>query len=129
MMRVYRLTDADGRCSTLLDPSTYSPLTPGIYRVRFDTRTYLEQTKQPVFYPVIEVRVDDDGQGCGYGVRGHRGNEGKVTYFLHLGKMIGSTPMMGQDRLSFGSRMEMSIIIFLYCSARMDTLPIGVVSG
>ncbi|KAI9227620.1 MAG: hypothetical protein DHS80DRAFT_16880 [Piptocephalis tieghemiana] len=49
------LTDADGRCSTLLDPSTYSPLTPGIYRVRFDTRTYLEQTKQPVFYPVIEI--------------------------------------------------------------------------
>jgi 5-hydroxyisourate hydrolase len=47
------LTDQDGRCSQLLPDDNV--LTPGIYRLRFDTADYLAAQNADSLYPVIEV--------------------------------------------------------------------------
>jgi 5-hydroxyisourate hydrolase len=44
-------TDADGRLRTLLS----TPPLAGTYRLTFDTRTYFEAARLPVFYPRVAV--------------------------------------------------------------------------
>lgn len=51
-----RVTDQDGRCSTLLDPST--KLVAGIYKMKFGTGDYFDKLSKPCFYPFVEVRSD-----------------------------------------------------------------------
>ncbi|KZV96406.1 Hydroxyisourate hydrolase [Exidia glandulosa HHB12029] len=47
-------TNADGRCSDLLDPS--KKLDAGLYKMTFHTGSYLENTTgQPAFYPLVEI--------------------------------------------------------------------------
>ncbi|WOO85882.1 5-hydroxyisourate hydrolase [Vanrija pseudolonga] len=46
------VTDADGRCSTLLDGSTR--LNPGLYRMTFLTQEYFIARGVETFYPVVE---------------------------------------------------------------------------
>ncbi|PWN91894.1 hydroxyisourate hydrolase [Acaromyces ingoldii] len=46
-------TDNDGRCTTLLDPS--SKLSPGIYRMTFETGQYFARDSRPSFYPRVEI--------------------------------------------------------------------------
>jgi 5-hydroxyisourate hydrolase len=55
-------TDQDGRCVPLPDES--DALTPGIYRLRFDTETYFGSHKIDSLYPAVEVtfRVRDGEQ-------------------------------------------------------------------
>lgn len=48
-----RLTDSDGRCTTLLPSST--KLAAGIYKLQFKTKEYFEQSGRDAFYPVVEV--------------------------------------------------------------------------
>jgi 5-hydroxyisourate hydrolase len=45
-------TDQDGRCSQLLEQGE---LSPGVYRLSFDTRTYFDAHKLNGLYPVVEV--------------------------------------------------------------------------
>jgi 5-hydroxyisourate hydrolase len=45
-------TDRDGRCSQLLEQEE---LSPGVYRLSFDTRTYFDAHKLNGLYPVVEV--------------------------------------------------------------------------
>ncbi|KAK4687062.1 5-hydroxyisourate hydrolase, partial [Tremellales sp. Uapishka_1] len=47
------LTDADGRCTTLLDPET--KLCPGVYKMTFFTETYFAVQKKTTFYPLVEI--------------------------------------------------------------------------
>jgi 5-hydroxyisourate hydrolase len=47
------VTDGDGRLRTLL-PSD-APLTPGIYRLTFDTATYFAAHNSEGFYPAVTV--------------------------------------------------------------------------
>ena len=47
------VTDADGRVPHLAPPG--QPLTPGTYRLRFDTAVYFAATGRSVFYPSISV--------------------------------------------------------------------------
>lgn len=47
------VTDADGRCSTLLDGTT--KLNPGLYRMTFLTQEYFIARGVETFYPVVEV--------------------------------------------------------------------------
>jgi 5-hydroxyisourate hydrolase len=54
------VTDADGRIPRFLPDG---PLKTGTYRVCFDTKTYLETTGRPVFYPQIDVVFAVDGSG------------------------------------------------------------------
>ncbi len=49
-------TDADGRLRTLL--SADAPLTPGRYRLVFDTRKYFESRHVRSFYPSVIVMFD-----------------------------------------------------------------------
>jgi 5-hydroxyisourate hydrolase-like protein (transthyretin family) len=49
-----RVTDQDGRCSTLLDPST--KLAAGVYKMKFGTGNYFDKVSKPCFYPFVEVR-------------------------------------------------------------------------
>jgi 5-hydroxyisourate hydrolase len=44
-------TDDDGRIGAFVD----GPLAAGTYRVCFDTKSYFEESSQPVFYPQIEI--------------------------------------------------------------------------
>ncbi|MGO8986075.1 MAG: hydroxyisourate hydrolase [Terriglobales bacterium] len=46
-------TDQDGRCAQLLPEK--EPLTPGLYRLGFETATYFDATKFDGFYPLIEI--------------------------------------------------------------------------
>jgi 5-hydroxyisourate hydrolase len=45
-------TDQDGRCSQLLPTDN---LSPGVYRLSFDTGAYFDAQKLAGFYPVVEV--------------------------------------------------------------------------
>ncbi|TXT07108.1 hypothetical protein VHUM_03278 [Vanrija humicola] len=47
------VTDADGRCSTLLDGNTL--LKPGLYRMTFLTQEYFIARGVETFYPVVEI--------------------------------------------------------------------------
>jgi 5-hydroxyisourate hydrolase len=47
-----RRTDTDGRCSQLLPADD---LSPGNYRLVFDTASYFESNDIEGFYPVVEV--------------------------------------------------------------------------
>ena len=53
-----RATDEDGRVRSFLPEA---PLRPGTYRICFDTKTYLEASGRPVFYPQIDVVFAVDG--------------------------------------------------------------------
>ena len=46
-------TDADGRVRTLYPADT--PLTPGLYRLKFDTGHYFGSQDVPAFYPEVVV--------------------------------------------------------------------------
>jgi 5-hydroxyisourate hydrolase len=46
-------TDQDGRCAQLLDAN--ETLTPGIYRLTFDTETYFRAATLEGLYPVVEI--------------------------------------------------------------------------
>jgi 5-hydroxyisourate hydrolase len=46
-------TDQDGRCSQLL-PET-EDLSPGVYRLQFDTTSYYARQKNDTLYPVVEI--------------------------------------------------------------------------
>ena len=54
------LTDRDGRCSQLLPEREV--LSPGVYRLAFETASYYEAQKIDALYPVVEVtfRVRDN---------------------------------------------------------------------
>ena len=45
-------TDADGRVTNLLAPGT---LTPGTYRMHFDTSAYWEEQGGEGFYPFVDI--------------------------------------------------------------------------
>lgn len=49
-------TDNDGRVKDLLRTTT--PLTMGMYKLRFDTKDYFEKQQIPTFYPFVEIVVD-----------------------------------------------------------------------
>ncbi|MFI5371578.1 MAG: hydroxyisourate hydrolase [Candidatus Eisenbacteria bacterium] len=51
-----RVTDSDGRVRDLLPSDT--PVTPGRYRLVFDTGRYLAATASRVFYPEIAVAFE-----------------------------------------------------------------------
>jgi 5-hydroxyisourate hydrolase len=46
------ITDADGRCKTLLGDS---PLDAATYRIRFDTAEYFAAQKMASLYPYVEI--------------------------------------------------------------------------
>ena len=46
------LTDADGRCKTLLGDRA---LTPGDYKLRFETGAYFHALNIPALYPYVEI--------------------------------------------------------------------------
>ena len=46
-------TDADGRLRTLYPEG--KPLTPGVYRLTFDTASYFTDQGVPTFYPEVSV--------------------------------------------------------------------------
>jgi 5-hydroxyisourate hydrolase len=46
-------TDQDGRCAQLLDAN--ETLTPGIYRLSFDTGTYFRAVMFEGLYPAVEI--------------------------------------------------------------------------
>jgi 5-hydroxyisourate hydrolase len=46
-------TNADGRLADLLPLG--QRLTPGVYKLRFDTGAYFERLGTPHFYPVVEI--------------------------------------------------------------------------
>jgi 5-hydroxyisourate hydrolase len=46
-------TDQDGRCTQLL--SENESLTPGAYRLHFDTATYFSASKVSGLYPFVEI--------------------------------------------------------------------------
>ena len=50
------ITDPDGRCKELL-PST-RPLTPGLYRIHFETSAYYAQHYERGLYPYIDIVFD-----------------------------------------------------------------------
>ena len=50
------VTDADGRLRTLLPEG--QPLTPGVYRLTFDTARYFESLGAQSFYPEVVVTFE-----------------------------------------------------------------------
>lgn len=46
-------TDQDGRCAQLLPEN--EPLTPGLYRLGFETATYFAARKLDGLYPLVEI--------------------------------------------------------------------------
>lgn len=52
---ICRVTDSDGRCSTLLDPSLRPSL--GIYKMVFETGPYFAISNTQTFYPFVEVSL------------------------------------------------------------------------
>ena len=54
-------TDTDGRQRGLMPVAGSAP--PGIYRLRFDTRSYFEAQAQPTFFPQVIVTFEiPDGE-------------------------------------------------------------------
>lgn len=55
------MTDKDGRIADLLEPGS---LTPGIYRLCFETSAYYDAAELYCFYPSVQIefRVDDPDQ-------------------------------------------------------------------
>lgn len=51
----FRTTDEEGRCAGL---SSGEALSPGMYKLRFETGQYWENLGQTCFYPYIEVRIE-----------------------------------------------------------------------
>ncbi|CAG7853962.1 5-hydroxyisourate hydrolase {ECO:0000256/RuleBase:RU361270} Short=HIU hydrolase {ECO:0000256/RuleBase:RU361270}; Short=HIUHase {ECO:0000256/RuleBase:RU361270}; {ECO:0000256/RuleBase:RU361270} [Serendipita indica DSM 11827] len=49
------VTDADGRCTTLLPPQT---LMAGTYKMHFATKSYFESTGRETFFPFVEIVFD-----------------------------------------------------------------------
>ena len=49
------ITDDDGRLRTLTSPG---PVTPGIYRIRFQTGLYFAARGQAGFFPVVEIQFN-----------------------------------------------------------------------
>ena len=49
----YGVTNSDGRISTLLPSTTY--LSPGVYRMLFETKGYFERQKIKAFYPYVNI--------------------------------------------------------------------------
>jgi len=49
-------TNADGRVADLL-PADHQ-LAPGIYRLTFDTKTYLSGQRSPVFFPAVSIAFE-----------------------------------------------------------------------
>jgi hydroxyisourate hydrolase len=49
-------TDADGRIPNLLPPEKV--LSPGIYRLIFDTRSYFFSTQRKGFYPSVTIEFE-----------------------------------------------------------------------
>ena len=54
-------TDDDGRVAPLVPPGG---LTPGVYRLTFETASYFASTDRESFYPAVEIafRVEDAAQ-------------------------------------------------------------------
>lgn len=46
-------TDADGRCAQMLPPD--EPLSPGVYRLRFEVASYHAAQHVEALYPVVEI--------------------------------------------------------------------------
>jgi len=59
-------TDADGRLRELLPAGT--TLTPGDYRLRFDTGAYFAASKRETFYPSVTVEFRVVGPAAHYHV-------------------------------------------------------------
>jgi 5-hydroxyisourate hydrolase len=59
------LTDEDGRIKAF---SPDGAIKTGTYRLCFDTRTYLEASGRPVFYPQIDIVFSVDREGERYHV-------------------------------------------------------------
>ncbi len=55
---VETVTNDDGRIPSL---SPDRALHPGTYRLCFDTKTYFEASRQPVFFPQVDIVVAVDG--------------------------------------------------------------------
>ena len=58
-LRVFSVTDDDGRCTDLLPPvkpNGVGALSEGLYKVIFRTEEYFESTGRASFYPWVEVR-------------------------------------------------------------------------
>ena len=53
------LTNADGRNPSLLPKDKM--LTPGIYKLRFETKDYFDRQSIPTFYPYVEIVFDITG--------------------------------------------------------------------
>jgi len=55
------LTDHDGRQREL---TQVGPVEPGTYRIRFQTGAYFQATRQPGFFPLVEIQftVEDGTQ-------------------------------------------------------------------
>jgi 5-hydroxyisourate hydrolase len=49
------VTDADGRCKTLLAPG---PLAVGIYRLSFDVAAYFAAQSLETFYPTVDIHFE-----------------------------------------------------------------------
>ncbi|KAG8893361.1 hypothetical protein FRC01_013648, partial [Tulasnella sp. 417] len=49
------VTDSDGRCSNLLDPSLR--LSPGVYKMIFETGPYFASSNTQTFYPFVEGQI------------------------------------------------------------------------
>jgi 5-hydroxyisourate hydrolase len=49
------VTDADGRCKTLLAPG---PIAVGVYRLTFDVASYFAAQALETFYPAVEIHFD-----------------------------------------------------------------------
>ncbi|KAJ1718355.1 hypothetical protein LPJ61_006675 [Coemansia biformis] len=52
------VTNNDGRCPSLLEPT--HTLKPGVYAVRFDTKTYYALHGEKSFYPHVDVTFEID---------------------------------------------------------------------
>lgn len=50
------VTDKDGRIVDLLPAD--SRVTPGIYRLTFDTKAYFEKKKQATFFPCVQIAFE-----------------------------------------------------------------------
>jgi 5-hydroxyisourate hydrolase len=57
-------TDQDGRCNTWAN----FVFTPGIYQLRFHTKSYLLSQHQQAFYPVVDVHFELAENGGHYHV-------------------------------------------------------------
>lgn len=58
------VSNSDGRAPELLNEQP--PLVAGTYRMHFKTADYLQNNKQPVFYPWVDVVFRFEGHGAHY---------------------------------------------------------------